>query len=179
MVFLSISISMECGGGGDIAAIGAVHRGLLFTTSTLREQFWNILYFEVFRSTFLLTKYLISRFNITDLSVLRVDKIFIIINKRYYVESGRRIRATLSRVLQFWNRYCDDDEYTIFNKGSHTVLHMTRMGKLSPPDIKRRLLSVKILQQGTCASRILTEYCVFTTVSMPEEIRTIKLCRWR
>ena len=113
---------MECGGGGDIAT-GAVHRGLLFTTSTLREQFWNILYFEVFRSTFLLTKYLISRFNITDLSVLRVDKIFIIINKRYYVESGRRIRATLSRVLQFLNRYSDDDdEYTIFNKGSHTVL---------------------------------------------------------
>ena len=98
MVFLSISISMECGGGGDIAS-GAVHRCLLFTTSTLREQFWNILYFEVFRSTFLLTKYLISRFNITDLSVLRVDKIFIIINKRYYVKSGWRIRSTLNRVL--------------------------------------------------------------------------------
>ena len=99
MVFLSISISTECGGGGDIAS-GAVHRCLLFTTSTLREQFWNILYFEVFRSTFLLTKYLISRFNITDLSVLRVDKIFIIINKRYYVKSGRRI---LLLSVEFFN----------------------------------------------------------------------------
>ena len=139
MVFLSISISMECGGGGDIAS-GAVHRCLLFTTSTLREQFWNILYFEVFRSTFLLTKYLISRFNITDLSVLRVDKIFIIINKRYYVKSGRRIRSTLNRVLQFWqfwNRYCDDGWWWICNiwkRLSHRIL--TRIGELFPPDIR-------------------------------------------
>ena len=166
MVFLSISISMECGGGGDIAS-GAVHRCLLFTTSTLREQFWNILYFEVFRSTFLLTKYLISRFNITDLSVLRVDKIFIIINKRYYVKSGRRIRSTLNRVLQFWNRYCDDDEYTWFG--------MTRMGKC--------LFRTLVWKDHSTIAIVgdFSEYCVFITVSMSEQ-RILELsnsvCRW-